>query len=679
MKARILKFLTSLVMVFALVLGLAGCKDDAGSQPEVERKEYTIAELREFCTPDGEVSKDRYYVRATVKSIDNPQYGQMTIKDSTGEVSVYGTYSADGEKRYPELEDKPVAGDEVLLYANVHLFKDEVEIKSGWIIEFKHDDTPFDDSKYEAMNIAAARNQEKGKLVKVTGVVAQITYANGKKPSGFYLVDNTNSIYVYDNQIAAQVKVGNTVTVAAEKDYWIKADEVESASKFGYKGCNQVTNCHLISLDKSVKDFDKSWIQERAIKDIIANEEKADISTTIFKVNGLVEKRQEPGFVNYYIYDIDGKTGSYVYTQCNGTDFAWLDEFDGKICTVYLSVMNAKSTASGIVYRFLPILVSDDNYKFDLTQAADYAIKYVALDQFGNDYQLDPKLELATSVKDEKLGIENVKLEYTSSNTNYVYFKEEAGKLIMHTNNVEAGSAEITIKATSGNATAEAKLRINVLATPKVEGITVKEAIDSAISTEVTVRGIVGASLVNQDGFYLIDETGVIAVKATTETLGTLKLGNEIVVKGNMAVWGKKDQPAYQLCIKDATVVLNEFGETAYSTASFIKGKTLADINALDINDVKQTASVYEVENCTIKITTTQHYSQIELMCGEATINLYSSSAKQYNWLKQFENQTITVHIAPCDWNSRPNYSGCVLAVVKADGTRVVNDLNFAK
>ena len=56
---------------------------------------------------------------------------------------------------------------------------------------------------------------------------------------------------------------------------------------------------------------------------------------------------------------------------------------------------------------------------------------------------------------------------------------------------------------------------------------------------------------------------------------------------------------------------------------------------------------------------------------------LYSSSSSQYNWLKAYAGQTITVEVAPCNWNEKTSYRGCVLAVVNEDGSKIYNTLNF--
>ena len=106
--------------------------------PWAEYECITIAEALELCeqfvaTPSAE----RYYIRATVKSIDNDQYGQMTIEDATGSIMVYGSASADGSKRYDAMQEKPVAGDEVLLYGTLQNYKGNTkEVQNAWIIDF---------------------------------------------------------------------------------------------------------------------------------------------------------------------------------------------------------------------------------------------------------------------------------------------------------------------------------------------------------------------------------------------------------------------------------------------------------------------------------------------------------------------------------------------------------------
>ncbi len=646
---------------------------------EAPVKVLTVAEALELCGESGNLTTERYYVRGTVKTVTNPAFGAMVIYDETGEISVYNTASADGSVSYENMDEKPVKGDEVLLYCTLQNYNGTKEIKSAWLIEFKHTDAEIDPTKYTEMSIADARDAEAGALVKVSGVVAQITYANGYKPSGVILVDGTNSIYVYDGDIAGQVEVGNTIEVAAEKTYWVLESEIANAEKFGYKGANQLDNATLISNDKGNTAFDTSWITESTIKEIMDTPYSEDITSKIFKVTALVKKAPGQGFVNYYINDIDGVTGSYVYTQCNGGDFEWLDEFDGKICTVYVVAQNAKSSGTGCVWRFLPISVSDDGYAFDLNDAPKYAVTYHGLTQLQTEYTGDPAIELVTSISSELLGFEGATLSYSSDNEAVVYFTSENGVLTLHCG--EAGTATVTVTGSYGDKTYSEAITITVSENEDVDYISVLDAINTPYDTDVIVKGIVGPSLVNQQGFYLFGEDGsMIAVKLNNANdFGGIAIGHEIVIAGMRERYIKDDTyTTYgQDAIVNAVIVANYYGEHDYSTDKVITDKTLAEIAALDVTESHST-ELYRL-TVTIKVVDAQYYSNIYIVDGSTELLLYCSSASQYNWLKAYNGQTVVVEVAPCNWNEKTSYRGCVLAVVNADGSKVYNELNFNK
>lgn len=655
----------------------------------------TCAEATKLCEPEGYKSTERFYIRGTVDKITNPTYGEMTISDATGSLYVYGTYSADGADRYSELEDKPYAGDEVYLYGLLENYNGTAELKSAWIKEVVHKKVEFNEADYTAASVKQAREAEKGTKVKVTGVVAKITYANGMIPSGFYLVDSTESIYVYDSQITPRVQIGNKITIAAEKDYWILDTEQANAAKFGYEGCCQLSSAYLLENDeKTTNAFDKSWIKESTVKAIMDTPVTENITTTIFKVNALVKKVPGAGFVNYYIDDIDGVTGSYVYTQCNGKDYEWLDEFDGKICTVYLSAINAKSNVAGCSWRLFPIEVFDDGYVFDLEDSSEFAVTYYGVDQFEKKYNSDPYLELITSVSSDLLGIQNVQLEYSSSNPDVVSFVLEGDKLFMHTN--QEGTATITIKSKYMDyAEYSVTLDIEVVALELPETKTIKEVLDidplagavtTPSSTEVYVRGIVGPSLVNKVGFYLIDSTGAIAITVKeAETLEKVSLGNEVILKGNRTLFGHQNEEGKAYCygqsvILDCELIVNLYGKNEYDKTTFDSTKTLEELMALSIEE-DFTAQVF-VLDAMIKVVEEKNYTNIYVVSPtntEKELRLYCSSASQYNWLKAFDGETVKVELMLCNWNKKTYYTGCVLSATNEAGETVYNTLNFKK
>ena len=206
-------------------------KPDDGDKTEY--KTITIAEALEIAAqyPDG--APELYYIHATVKSMVKAGYGEMYITDGTNEILVYNTKNADGTVGYADMSERPVKGDEVLLFCTLNNHNGTNQVKSAWIVEFKHVEAEIDLTKYTQATLAEARDAAADSLLKVNGVVAQITYANGKKPQGVILVDSTSSIYVYDPDLAGQVKIGNTVEIAGTKAYYVLGTEQANADKFG--------------------------------------------------------------------------------------------------------------------------------------------------------------------------------------------------------------------------------------------------------------------------------------------------------------------------------------------------------------------------------------------------------------------------------------------------------------
>ena len=69
---------------------------------------------------DNAETEKNYYVRGTVVSVTNTQYGNLTIDDGQGNtLYVYGVYDASGAIRYDGLSDPPRVGDTVVLCAPV--------------------------------------------------------------------------------------------------------------------------------------------------------------------------------------------------------------------------------------------------------------------------------------------------------------------------------------------------------------------------------------------------------------------------------------------------------------------------------------------------------------------------------------------------------------------------------
>jgi uncharacterized protein YdeI (BOF family) len=687
-----MKRLLTLILVLALTLGamtscsmdeIAAIVDEIMSAiiPTVNPHEppedtwadgydiITVAEALELCGEEGNITSQRYYIRGTVTAVTNATYGSMTVEDETGSITVYGSGAEDGTS-YDQMSEKPFKGDEVILACVLQNYKGTKEVKHAIIVKFRTPEKEVDTKDYTEMTIAEARETAKGTKVHVKGVVARIAYATKMVPTGVIIVDGTQSIYVYDKDLAGRVKVGDQVDILASKTYWILEDETANAAKFGYKGGNQLEDVTVVEIYKSNSEFDKSWIPETTVKELLDTPVTEDITSSIYKVTALIKKVPDSGFINYYFYDIDGETGTYVYTLCNGSDFAWLDEFDGKICTVYLTALNAKSTKSDCYFRLLPVEVIYENYTFNTDEAAKYAVKYHGVGQFLPQYTGNPEIELLPSVSSELLGFQGATLTYTSSNEDVVYFTTVDGKTVLNCG--ASGKATVTVKGSYNGKTYSEDVEIVVVPNIDVETITVKDAVASATETEVIIRGIVGPSLVNKSGFYLFDETGVIAVEvAKSDVFADLAIGNEVVIKGKRVL-----NKGTQIAVSEAEVLANYYGNNDYDGDFFITDKTLAEMMA-ECKDSASTARIYVLKG-KVEFVKSVHSTNVFVTAdsGSTELMLYCSGSSQYLWLQGYADKEVTLEIMICNWNGK-GYKGAVLAAIEEDGTKVYNTLNF--
>ncbi len=681
MKRRKLIFLG--LMLSGLILSSCGHNQEPAKPTKpVEPTYLTVSEAVVLANQVGtEGTSEKQYVTGTVKSISNPTYGEMYITDGVKDLYVYGVYSSDGTTKYSDLTTKPYTNDEVFLYGFVKAYNGNPEMGKSCLMKMVPHQDDVDVHDYESMNINNARGAANNSKVLVQGVVATITYSNGKVPSGVYLVDDTSSIYVYSPEIAGRVEVGEEVKVAGTKTEYILESELGYAQTFGYQGSIQLDKAIFVSSLGKNKYFLKSWIQETTMKDIMETPLTNNITTLIHKVTAIVNKVPGTGFVNYYINDLDNETGSYVYTLCNGSDFNYLDAYDGKICTVYVAVHNAKSTNSGIFYRLMPIKV-EENTTFSMTdeQKAQFALDYYASKQFLAEYSSDPSLELFTSISNEYIPFSDVAVSYTS-NSELVTFNEENDKLVMHIANGVA-QVNVTMTATYNGVTVNKVISFKVIDSVLPETESIADVINEEDGTSVCVKGIVMSSLVNQTGFYINDGTGVIAVRTTKEEMKGIAIGNEVVMEGSrIHIVKSGSSNVGQSCIDNATCVVNLFGNHPYDKSTFITNMTFDEIVTSEKNKQATedlTCNVY-VAKCHLRKSGSQYSTNYYLSnaAHDKEFLLYAGSGTQYSAFDAFsDDREITVEFMLVDWNTKSEYRACIVSA--SDGTTtILNTLNF--
>lgn len=611
-----------------------------------------------------------YTLKLTVRSVKDEDEGSLSVFDESGNGylgMLYMSGSNGSRINFPDFPEAVDEGDIIIVKGNLK------EDESGKVIVWRAELLFLEKAELEADTILKIRDFEDGTEVIASGTVAAIAYSGGSslEPCGVILVDSTSSIYVYDKAIAKSVKVGNTITVEGTIGHWVLDNEKANAEKFGYSGSCQIENAALVDNDGKTTDFDKSWIEEISVKELLEIPVTENVTTKLYKVNALVREVQGGGFVNYYFFDIDGETGTYAYTQCNGKDFSWVGEFDGKFCTVYITPLNAKSTDSDCYFRFLPVQVIDEGYKFDTADAPEYAVKYHGITQLKGSYTGDPALNLISEVSSELLGFEGVSISYLSSDESIIKFTKTADGYIM--NCPGFGKATVTVVATYGTSEYSETIEIVIEEPAEMPSITPEQAILAAEGEEITVKGIVGPSFVhtNRRGFYIIGEDGgVIAVSfANVDDLKDIAIGNTVFIKGTRAyIKDNTDKEINRhVMIDEAALLANLYGEAQIPENAITEGASLSDIKATE-----NTTAIFRV-SATVKYQEINQFVKNYYADGET---LYSSDAlSQYSFLSPFDGQKVTLLVSVTNWNGK-QYK--ITAVgVEADGKTIYNEYSF--
>lgn len=661
---------------------------ESSSESNSSLNDSTSLKEKYNCTPINEAlallkeesnaETEEMYIYGIIKTVTNTTYGEMYIEDGTGELYVYGISG------FSSLNDKPVKGDEIVLHGKLVYKKNNKEMSNSCVIaEFRHIKASVDENTYPLKTIKEARSLTEGSKVTIEGVVSKFTLADKLIKNGFYVSDGTSSMYVYSLDIASQVEIGNKIKIAGEKTYYIYEQEASNAKKFKYTGSNQIQNVILLENDKQVNTIDYSFAETKTIKEIMETPVSEDITNLFYKVNAYIKKSPGSGFINYYIDDFDGKTGSYVYTNNNGNDLNYLEPYDGKKCTLIMTAINAKSTATNCFYRFMPIEVLSDNYQFDETKVSDFVLDYYVSKQFKTSYDKSPNLEVFTSVSNEIIPFENVKVSYEVENSEIAKFETVDGKLYFDF--LQEGVANIIVKAIYNNVEASRNIRVSYYKPVEVDTISVKDAIETEVNNNVIVRGIVGPSITNKVGFILIDETGAIpTLIETSEIMASLEFGDEVIISGTRSNYIKSNVTgiAGQDEIYEAKVLANFGGNHDYSTTSFVKDKSISDIIsfAKEIN-VPHTTTAYTVKTTIKKVPSnysTNYYLGREV--DDYGVLLYSSSGSQYSFLDKYLDQEVEVELMLCNYNSKTkSYAGHLLSVKDQNGNKTYNLKGFSR
>ena len=176
-------------------------------------------------------TEEKYAVTGEITEVYDTKYGNMKIKDAEGNIlTVYGTYSADGETRYDALEVKPVAGDIVTVYGIIGQYNGTPQVKNGWIVAHTAGGvTPNPEPDPEPApegSIKAALEAAEGTEVTFSGTVSRIYYEWDEDYGNMsaYVKDDTGEILVF--RFSTKVVVGDKVNVAGKVTVYNSTNQI---------------------------------------------------------------------------------------------------------------------------------------------------------------------------------------------------------------------------------------------------------------------------------------------------------------------------------------------------------------------------------------------------------------------------------------------------------------------
>ena len=630
-----------------------GEDQNEGQKPDSKYDLKKVSELIAIgeALENDQTTTEEYYCKGIVEKVTDSSKNAIMFKDNSGSIFCY---RVNGKTTIsPALK----VGEELVLKGTLKKYSNKPQFNYPQIVE-RHVEVepPLTEEECTTMTIAEARNADVNAKIKLTGIVAAITKTQKFEDNGFYLIDETGSIFVYSKSLVSQVAKGNKVTILGKRDNYVGSSET-NAKKQGYLGTIQVVSPVLLSNDnKTDNNYDTSWIKESTIKQIIDTPLSNNITTEFFKVKTFVNLISVNNNNVFVLNDIDNKTGSIVYSCNKAADFKWLNPYDGKLVEMYVAPHNVDVTESSYKYRFQPLEVIDtlENYKLDDAQKADYIATYHALEQFRNTYTSDPSIELMTTFEETLWDIKGATISYASDNEAAIKVENN----VLHC--ISKGKANITVSVNVNGAIANKTIEITYNEISAENSLTVKEAIDTKLDTEIQVKGIVSSKIANKNGVYITDETGTIAVMlANADDLKDIHIGDEIVFNG-VRSFKQKDpnKVGGQSFVDGASVLLNLYGKNEISTTAFVNS-TIAELRALT-EETDHTTTVFTIKASVERVKGGFSTNTI-LKDGENELLLYSGNAGDYQWLEQFAGKgELEAHVMLCDWNQKGLKGACL-------------------
>ncbi len=327
------------------------------------------ATIAEFLA--AEKGGTQYRISGVVSSIVNPAYGNINLKDATGEVYVYGI-GAQGEFETMGIE----VGDIVTLLSNRSEYNETPQAANS-VLEKKTDVTAV------ASVTDFLALEESGDYYMLSGIVSGM--AGAGEYGNIYLNDETSSIYVYGvlsgykgakQQFPALVeatglKDGDTLTVIGKRTSYNDTPQVGSAFYFSHEAAQGGEEPEPV--EPTVKTIAEVLATEGALAEGTLVE---GVVISNMELNNLTSKKG--------MYIQDETAGLQFYLAANH-EFAFGDKVQIDLSGITVGEYNGAVQVSGVALEKITKLSSDNAVEAKVVTMVDflankYEGQYVAIE-----------------------------------------------------------------------------------------------------------------------------------------------------------------------------------------------------------------------------------------------------------------------------------------------------------
>lgn len=531
----------------------------------------------------------------------------------------------------------------------------------------------------------------------IKGVFVRTYAAEYSGPQGFYLTDETDSIYVFAESFAEQIATfvdGQTITVTGTYARWIAAKEQESAAENGYTGARQLVATSIDEVINTNVDIPSTGYKESTIEDIYNHPWNDNITSNIYKVPARIYSAGSGDMFNWYMAALNDSFNLRCYSNNNKTVHNWLEDFEGRYFNVLIAVHNAAMT-SNKTWRIVPIAVLNELKDVE-TYQKDTVI-YEAKKQFDEEYFGNVRVPLINVSQK----IEGATISYTSNDSDVNFETTEEG-ITMCSNVDGKKDIEITIKVElNGKSYTEKIVATFQEFVEPANSLTVTQALEKELDTEMIVKGTVVQYLYNKPtvfaGVVIIDDATGAAIQVTrfvddannditTDIVSKIEIGNKIYVSGKRAVYQFRQE------VDTCKLIYNDYNIHDINYSLFNQSTTIVEMNNFAWNsELANTAIDPSTNICTIiyKMSlyvtkTSGSYPQYVLYDNAenaATDNLdlrqklYTQSGiEMYSWIEPYVNQQVEcyymIRLAKPN-NKAVRADGLLIGIV--DGENVIN------